>query len=181
MTIAVTIIFALLGLVCLGLIVVGLPGTWILLGLAALLELTDHLWLGLAEPTVFGWGVIVGCVVLAGIGEALEFATGAVGTKMGGGNKRGMIGAFAGGMIGGLVGTGMLPIVGTLLGALVGTFAGALVGEVTGPDAKDTKEALPAAIAATIGRIIGTVAKLGFAIVIWVSLTGVMVYRLFMV
>lgn len=181
MTIAATIIFALLGLVCLGLIVVGLPGTWILLAIAAIVEMTDHLWLDPAmEPTVFGWWVLLGCVVLGLIGEALEFATGAVGTKVGGGNNRGMIGAFVGGLVGGIAGTGMFPIVGTLVGALLGTFVGALVGEITGPDAKDTKEALPAAIAATIGRVVGTVAKLGFSIVIWVGLTGAMIYNLFM-
>lgn len=181
MTIAATIIFALLGLVCLGLIVVGLPGTWILLGIAAIFEMTDHLWLDPSvEPVLFGWWVLIGCVVLGLIGEALEFATGAVGTKMGGGNNRGMIGSFIGGLVGGIIGTPLLPIIGTLIGALIGTFLGALVGEITGPEAKQTKEALPAAIAATIGRVLGTVAKLGFAIVIWVGLTGVMIYRLFM-
>jgi len=182
MTIAATIVFAILGLICLGLIVIGLPGTWILLALAAILEMTDHLWLDPSiEPVLFGWWLIGGCVLIGLVGEALEFATGAVGTKVGGGNKRGMVGAFVGGLAGALVGTPLLPIIGTLVGALVGTFLGALVGEITGPEAKETKEALPAAIAATIGRVLGTVAKLGFAVVIWVGLTGAMIYRLFMV
>lgn len=179
MTIAATIVFVLLGLICLGLIVVGLPGSWILLGLAVAMELTDHLWLDPAVPALFGWWIIIACVIIGLIGEALELATSAVGTKVGGGNKRGMIGSLIGGMLGGLIGTGLLPVIGTLIGALLGTFAGALVGEITGPDPKETKEALPAAIAATIGRVVGTVAKLGFAIVIWIGLSSAMVYNLF--
>lgn len=178
MEIAAAIVFALLGMICLGLIIVQLPGTWILLAIAVVMELTDHLWLDAMDGTVFGWWVIGIGVVLGLIGEGLEFLTGAVGTKAGGGNRRGVVGSLIGGLVGGLAGSLMLPIIGTLLGALVGTFGGALVGEMTGPEAKNTQEALPAAIAGTIGRVVGTVAKLGFAIVVWMSLTGAMVYRI---
>lgn len=173
----VAIVFGVLGLLCTGLVLLGLPGAWILLAIGVGIELLDSAWAG-DGYTSFGWLPLLLSVVVLGIGEALELATSAVGTKLGGGTKRGMIGAFIGGMIGGLVGTGLLPLIGTLIGALLGTFGGALVGELTGPEAREAKDALGPAIAATIGRVVGTVAKLGVAMMVWWGLLGVMIYRL---
>lgn len=173
----VAIVFGVLGLICTGLVLVGLPGAWLLLAIGIGIELLDVAWAG-DGVTTFGWLPLLLSALVLAIGEALELATGAVGTKLGGGTKRGMIGAFIGGMLGGLIGTGLLPIIGTLIGALLGTFGGALVGEITGSEARKAKEALGPAIAATIGRVIGTVAKLGVAMVVWWGLLGVMIYRL---
>jgi uncharacterized protein YqgC (DUF456 family) len=171
------IIFGILGLICTGLVLVGLPGAWILLAIAVAMELLDHLWAG-DGVTTFGWLPLLLSVLALGLGEALELATGAVGIKLGGGTRRGMLGAILGGMLGGLIGTGLLPVIGTLIGALLGTFGGALVGEITGPEARKTREALGPALAATVGRVIGTVAKLGAAMLVWWGLLGVMVFRL---
>lgn len=171
------IIFGVLGLICTGLVLVGLPGAWILLAVGVAMELLDHMWAG-DGVTTFGWLPLGLAVLVLGAGEVFELATGAVGTKLGGGTKRGMIGAFLGGMLGGFVGTGILPLIGTLIGALLGTFGGAVVGEVTGPEARKTREALGPALAATVGRVFGTVAKLGAAMLVWWGLLGVMVVRL---
>lgn len=179
MSYAAAIVFVLVGLLCVGLVAVGLPGLWILLAVAVGLELTDHLWLDPTLPVLFGWLPIVLAVGLGVIGEILEFVTGALGTKVGGGGRRGMVGALVGGLLGALVGSGFLPIIGTLLGALVGTFIGALVGEMTGAEAKQSREALPAALAATAGRIVGTVAKLGVAVAAWLGLSAALLYHLF--
>ena len=171
------IIFGVLGFFCVGLVLIGLPGAWILWAIGVGIELLDYLWAG-EGVTTFGWLPLGLCVIVLGLGEVMELATGAVGTKLGGGTKRGMIGAFVGGMLGGLIGTGLLPIIGTLIGALLGTFSGALVGEITGPEARAAKEALGPAIAATIGRVIGTAAKLSVAMLVWWGLLGTMIYRL---
>ena len=172
------IIFGVLGVVCTGLVLLGLPGAWILLAIGVAIELLDHLWAGDGVST-FGWIPLILSVGVLGVGELLELGTGVLGTKMGGGTKRGMIGAFIGGLLGGLLGTFLLPVIGTLIGALLGTFLGAMVGEITGPEAREAKEAFGPALAATIGRVVGTVAKLGAAMVVWWGLLAAMIYQLF--
>lgn len=165
------VLFTLLGLACVALVVVGLPGTWILVALAVAVELADTWWLPSEPPVTFGWWVIAICVGLAAVGEGLEFLSGLIGTKGGGGTRRGMVGALLGGLGGALVGSVFLPVVGTLVGALAGTFAGALAGETTGENARSTKDALQPAIMATIARVLGTVAKVGIALVVLVVLS----------
>ena len=167
------ILFTLLGLVCVALVVVGLPGTWILVLLAILMELGDVWWLPAESTVTFGWWLIGLALLLALLGEGLELVSGIIGTKGGGGTRRGMLGALLGGMAGALVGTFIIPVpvLGTLFGALLGTFVGAFMGETTGEDRMGRKEALKPAILATIGRVLGTVAKMGVATVAWLVLS----------
>lgn len=168
--------FALAGAVCIVLVALSLPGTWIMLALAVLIELTDGLYRtspGAAQsPVTFGWGVLGVCMGLAVIGEILEFFAGALGAKHGGGTRRGMIGAIVGGVVGGLLFTFLLPIplIGTLVGAVVGTFTGAVVGEVSGETPMTVRGSIRPATGATIGRVLGTVGKVGIALAVWLVL-----------
>ena len=166
------VVFAALGLACVLAVAFGLPGTWLMLGLAALLELADGAWLRAAEPISFGWGPLGVGVALAGAGEIVEAVAGAAGARFGGATRRGMVGAILGGIVGALVFTLLVPIplVGTLLGALVGTFVGALVGELTAERRRSPNENLRAALAAAAGRLAGTLGKLAFGVVAWVVL-----------
>jgi hypothetical protein len=170
-------VFSLLGIGCLALTAVGLPGTWVMLCLAVIVELVDGTYLSGSSPTTFSWWAIGGCAALAVIGEVIEFATGAVGAKAGGASRRGMWGALIGGFLGAIVLTPIIPIpvVGTLLGALFGTFLGALVAERSHRDpednAKGLKAELKAASGATIGRLLGTVAKTAIAMCVWITLS----------
>ena len=168
----VALIFSLLGLGCLLLVVIGLPGTWIMLGLAVAVELLDHHYLD-GVPETFGWWAIGACGALALIGEALEAGAGAAGTHAGGGSRRGMIGAMLGGLIGAIVFTPLIPIpvVGTLLGALIGTFVGAFVAERTAEQRLDTTSTFKAAGGATVGRLVGTLGKTMISATIWVVLS----------
>jgi uncharacterized protein YqgC (DUF456 family) len=170
--ILVALVFSLLGLGCLVLVVIGLPGTWILIGLAVAVELLDQHYLAADLPETFGWWMIGTCVALAGIGEILEALAGAAGTKAGGGTSRGMIGAMVGGLVGAILFTPLIPVpvVGTLIGALIGTFAGAVIAESTGPAARDRRSAFRAARGATVGRLLGTIAKAVIATTVWVVL-----------
>lgn len=166
-------VFALVGLICLLLVLLSLPGTWIMLALALIIELSDGLYLSGESPTTFGWWVLLMCLAVAGFGELLEFAAGALGAKTGGGTQRGMIGAIVGGIIGAILLTPIVPIpvVGTLVGALVGTFVGAVVGEVSATQNPMTvRKSIRPAAGATIGRVLGTVGKIGTAIVVWLVL-----------
>jgi uncharacterized protein YqgC (DUF456 family) len=181
MTIAVTVLFALAGLLCLVAVIAGLPGTWILLALAFALELLDVYWLQTRPAVTFGWWVLGIGLLMAAIGEAIELASSVFGSKAGGASKRGMFGAIAGGILGGLAGTVFLPIpiVGTLVGALLGTFAGAMWGEMTGPERrKQARDAIRPALAATVARALGTVAKAGVGAVVWILLCVAAFWRL---
>ncbi len=166
--------FALVGLLLVVTIPFGVPGMWILLGLAALIELSDTLILPAPRSVTFGWGLLAACGGLGVVAEGIEAGAGAAGTRVVGGTRRGMWGAIVGGFVCAILFTIWLPIplVGTLIGALVGTFAGAFAGEATGEVRRHRPRAenLRAALAATVGRLAGTLGKTLVATVIWVLL-----------
>jgi uncharacterized protein YqgC (DUF456 family) len=165
-------LFSLIGLACVLAIPIGLPGTWMLIGLAALVELGDSLVLSGDAPLTFGWPLVAGCARLGLVGEAVEAGAGAAGTRLGGGTRRGMLGAIVGGVVGAIALTLLLPIplVGTLVGALLGTFVGAFVAEATGAASMGHGRNLKAAFAATAGRLAGTLGKMAIAAVVLVLL-----------
>lgn len=169
----VALLFTLLGLGCLVLVVIGLPGTWILIALAVIVELIDRHYLDGADPETYGWWTIGACAALALVGEVIEAVAGAAGTKAGGGSRRGMVGAMIGGIVGAIVFTPLIPIpvVGTLIGALVGTFAGAVIAERSREEPPDAPSTLKAAGGATVGRLLGTVGKAMIAVTVWVVLS----------
>ena len=165
-------LFALLGLACLLLLVAGLPGTWVLLAIAFVVELVDSLLLPGDEVVTFGWGLLGVCAGLAVVGEIIEALAGAAGTRMGGGTRRGMVGAIIGGIAGAIFFTPLIPIpiLGMLIGAMLGSFVGAFVGEATGPETRGRQHNLRAGFGAAVGKLGGTIAKLAIGIVMWVLL-----------
>jgi hypothetical protein len=171
-TIVVVVVFAIIGAGCVLLSLVGLPGTWVMLGLAVLIELGDSLWSG---GQTWGWWTLGICGGLAVLGEVLETAAGALGVKVGGGSRRGMVGAIIGGIAGGLLLTPVIPIpvIGTLIGAVIGTFVGAVVGELTHPIPQQASGVVVSATGATIGRILGILGKSGIAATCWIILVVV--------
>ncbi len=166
------VVFTLVSLMFLILVPVGLPGTWLMLGLAALVEFYDGAMLRQADPVTFGWGLLGLCTAIAVGGEILEAGAGAAGTKFGGGSRRGMVGAMLGGILGAILFTPLVPIplIGTLLGALVGTFAGAFIGEASSEHKRHRDENLRAAFSAAVGRLAGTLGKTALATGVWVLL-----------
>jgi len=170
--IALAVLFALLGLLCLLLVVIGLPGTWVLLALAAALELVDAYLLPGDTAVTFGWRLIGVCVVLAAIGEVIEALAGAAGTRFGGGTRRGMVGAFIGGIAGAIFLTPLfpVPVLGTLLGGMLGAFLGAWIGEATAPERRGRAHQVRAAFGAAVGKLGGTIGKLALGIAMWVLL-----------
>lgn len=194
--ILVGIVFFVLGAVCVISIILQLPGAWIMIALALVIELIDGLWLPETRTSTFGvwvvseWWIIVTCLLLAGLGEVLEFFAGVLGAKKGGASKRGMWGSLIGGIAGAIIFTFVLvviPVIGSLIGAVIGTFVGAVIGELSAPPAEvDGETVIPSmktdlrgkvrgslkpATGATIGRILGTLSKLPIGIIIWLALT----------
>ena len=162
-----------LGALCGVSIIFSLPGAWIMLGLAAIVEFLDRFYLPEGSQT-FPWWLLGVCVGLVALSELIEFAAGAAGAKQGGASRRGMVGALIGGIVGAILLTGLVPIpvVGSLIGAMVGTFAGAVIAEVSGQQPKTVRGSVKPAIGATIGRLVGTMSKIFIAIAVWIALSA---------
>ncbi|MFN2636680.1 MAG: DUF456 domain-containing protein [Gemmatimonadaceae bacterium] len=151
-------------IVSLILIVLGLPGLWIMVASAVTYNL-------IVPGDRIGWFTLVAVGVLAFVAELLEFSmTGRYARKYGGSRRAGW-GAIIGGIVGAMVGV-PVPIVGPIIGAFAGSFAGALIAELTrGSNAGD---ATRVATGALIGRVVSTVLKIGigFSIGLWIFLAA---------
>ena len=166
-------IFTLLGAACLLIVVIGMPGTWIMIGLAIGLEFLQRLWAPAGSEYMFSIWVFVAVILIAALGEFREFVAGAFGAKKGGASKRGMLGALIGGVLGAIIGTFIIwiPFVGSLIGALLGCAGGAIIGEFNASRETTLKDTIKPAAGAVIGRILGTLAKLPCALAVWVILS----------
>jgi len=168
--ITVGVFFSVAGAACVAAVIFGLPGSWILLGLAVVVELLDRYWLPEGDRQTFNWWLLGTCLLLAALGELLEFAAGALGAKTAGSSKYGVWGALIGGIVGAIAGIFIpVPIVGSLIGALLGSFAGAVVGELVWQK-RALKDSLAPATGAAIGRVLGTLSKVPIALAIWLAL-----------
>ena len=139
--------------VALGMIPLGLPGTWLQVIAAAV-----AVWV-MDRPR---GGVLV-LIGLAIVGEIAETLSGRWGARRFGGSRRAAWGALIGGFAGLFVGT-PVPVVGSLVMSFVGTFVGALVGEMWGRGAVAPE--LRVGLGAVLGRVAGIGIKLGIAFVI---------------
>jgi uncharacterized protein YqgC (DUF456 family) len=146
------------------LIVLGLPGLWIMVASAVVYNM-------IVPGDPIGWVSLIAVAVLALIAELLEFTmTGRYARKYGGSRRAGW-GAILGGIVGAVVGF-PVPIVGPVIGAFVGSFVGALVAELTG--GASAGDATRVAKGALIGRVVSTVLKIGigFTIGIWLFIAA---------
>lgn len=168
----VALIFTLFGAVCVALVLIGLPGTWLMIAVAVVIELIDVLYLPEGSRQTFSWWVLVFVLMLAFIAELVEFGASAAGARYGGASKRGMIGSLIGAVAGGIVGTFAIPIpvVGSLLGAMLGAAIGAIAGELSAPGVR-LRDAWRPASGAAIGRLAGSLGKVPFAVAVWLVLS----------
>ncbi len=146
------------------LIVLGLPGLWIMVASAVVYNM-------IVPGDPIGWVSLIAVAVLALVAELLEFTmTGRYARKYGGSRRAGW-GAIIGGIVGAMFGF-PVPIVGPIIGAFVGSFVGALVAELTG--GASAGDATRVAKGALIGRVVSTVLKIGigFTIGIWIFIAA---------
>jgi uncharacterized protein YqgC (DUF456 family) len=158
------IVLALVIIVSEILIVLGLPGLWIMVATAVTYNL-------IVPGDPIGWFTLVAVGVLALVAELLEFTMAGKYARKYGGSRRAGWGAIIGGMIGAFVGV-PVPIIGPVIGAFVGSFLGALVAELTaGSGARDATRVAKGAL---IGRVVSTVLKvgIGFTIGIWIFIAA---------
>jgi uncharacterized protein YqgC (DUF456 family) len=157
------LLLTLVNLLCWVGILFNLPGTWLMVLFAVLLEWWQPGQF-LFSPTVL-W-VAVG---LAVFGEVLEFILGAAGSRQAGGSTRGAVLAIVGSIVGGVVGTALpIPLLGTLLGSCLGAFGGALLGDLW--VGRTLFQGMAAGRGAFIGRFWGAAAKLAVGALIVVVL-----------
>jgi uncharacterized protein YqgC (DUF456 family) len=146
------------------LIVLGLPGLWVMVATAVTYNLVVP-----GDP--IGWFTLVVVSVLALVAEVLEFSLSGKYARKYGGSRRAGWGAIIGGIIGAIVGV-PVPIVGPVIGAFVGSFLGALAAELSG--GSSAGDATRVAKGALIGRAVSTALKIGigFAIGIWIFISA---------
>jgi uncharacterized protein YqgC (DUF456 family) len=162
-------LFAVLGAGCVFVVLLGLPGTWILLLIAGAMQFTDRLWRS-GDLHTFSWWTLAIAAVLALLGEAFEFVAGVAGAKRGGASQRGMIGALLGGIVGAIVGASVGFGIGAIPGGFIGSALGAIVGELSHPHMTLEMSLKPAGGAA-VGRLAGTMGKLVLALLLWIGLS----------
>ena len=158
------LILACVILLSLVLIVLGLPGLWIMVASAVTYNLVVP-----GDP--IGWVTLVVVGVLALVAELLEFSlTGKYARKYGGSRRAGW-GAILGGIVGAMVGI-PVPIIGSVIGAFIGSFLGALIAELTG--GSSAGDATRVAKGALIGRVVSTALKIGigFTIGTWIFIAA---------
>jgi uncharacterized protein len=158
------LILAAVIIVSLILIVLGLPGLWIMVASAVTYNLVVP-----GDP--IGWVTLIAVAVLAFVAELLEFALAGRYARKYGGSRRAGWGAILGGIVGAMVGL-PVPIIGSVIGAFVGSFLGALIAEFTG--GSSAGDATRVAKGALIGRVISTVLKIGigFTIGVWIFIAA---------
>ena len=149
---------ALFGLV---LIVLGLPGTWLMILVALLLQ-----WW---RPETFSWWTIGVCTAAALLAEVLDIVASAIGAGSAGGGKRSFVGAIVGGIVGAILGTPIMPIVGTLLGGAIGAGLGAALFDRSTP-LRTWAQSARVGQGAAVGRLISTLIKTAVGVGIGVAL-----------
>jgi len=150
------------------LVVLGLPGNWLMVIAAAGIS-----WISRQSgPPLISNVVLLVLVGLALLGEVAELAAGAAGSRRAGGSWRGSAGALFLGTVGGIVGTFAIPVpvIGSVLGACAGAFAGALAGELRG--GRSLGDAVTIGRGAFTSRFVGTVLKIAIGAVIWAVATA---------
>ncbi|MFT6111015.1 MAG: hypothetical protein ACJA2W_003944 [Planctomycetota bacterium] len=124
---------------------------WLTLGVAGAAEY----W---TETRLYSTQTMIGCLVIAIVGEIWEFTASSVRAKRAGAGRRGSIGALLGGLSGAIAGSFVLPVIGTLIGGGIGALVGSAFLERRG--GRPLSEALEIGKAAAAGQMLGVAGKL---------------------
>lgn len=159
------------------LVLLQLPGTWLMLG--ATVGVAAWRWGGWSGESgglVTGW-TLVALLVLALLGELVEFLGPALGAAKEKSSRRATVLAVVGGVAGAIVGTvvlAFLPVLGTLIGAVVGSGLFAMLGDLWA--GREWEPAWRGGRGAAIGRFWGALGKLVIAVAMWVLVAGALLW-----
>lgn len=159
---------AVVNLVWVALVLAGLPGNWLML--ITTLALAWYRWQPdlPADQQMFHPATLIVLVVLALVGELLEFLAGFAGARRSGSSWWGSLAGIGGAMVGAVAGTMLipLPLVGTLMGAGIGAFAGTAI--VERHRGQGVHESLKRGAGASVGQLLGIFGKLLMGVAIYV-------------
>ncbi len=152
------------------LVALQLPGTWLILFATALAA-----WWRWEQGT-FGWWTLASLLVLALLGELVEFLGSMLGAKVAGAGRRAAWLALLGSIIGAIVGTFTIPI--PIVGTLIGAAIGAAIGSITGDrwSGRQWHHAFKGGGGAAVGRFSGALGKLIIAVLMWLVVVAAMVF-----
>lgn len=142
-------------LAALFIIPLGLPGLWVMVGVAAVGAITGEI----------GFFTLLLCVLLAVLAELIEFFLVRRLTRQYGGTRKAFWGALVGGFVGVLIGA-PIPIIGSVIAGIAGSFLGAAV--VTYAETRELLAAHRVGWGAVLGRLFTAVAKTAAGIAILV-------------
>ncbi len=131
----------------------GLPANWIIL---IFVGLWKYLYPDTASMTTLFFIMLI---VLAIVGEVLEFVLQVVKAKKYGSSSSGTFAGVVGAIIGAIVLAPLFFGIGALIGALIGAYIGCFIMELA--KGRSLKESREAAFGAMVGRFLGTVVKCG--------------------
>lgn len=154
-------LLVILNLAWLSLVLFQFPGNWLMVATTSLVAWWH--W----DAGMIGWPTLVVILVLAAVGEVLEFVSGMRGAKKAGGNWVTSIGVLFGAILGALLGTALIPV--PIIGSLAGVAGGACLGAwlVELARGKEHDHALRVGVGAGVGQLVGTLSKLACGICIW--------------
>lgn len=136
-----------------------LPGNWLMI-----FTTLAYLW-WMRQHALFSPWTMVAVVVLALIGEIIEFFAGFGGARKAGAGWKGSLAAILGAILGAMVGTAFLPLIGTILGGCIGAGLATWGAEIlTG---RHPDQAMKSGVGAGAGAIVGTLTKFLLGCLIW--------------
>jgi uncharacterized protein len=173
--VVVSVLLLLVNTVGVFLVLMQLPGTWLMLG--ATVGVAWWRWDGWSGAGVIGGWTLVVLLVLALVGELVEFLGPAMGAVKEKSSRRAAVLAVVGGVVGAIVGTVVLvflPVVGTLIGAVVGSGLFSMMGDLWA--GRGWEPALRGGKGAAVGRFWGALGKLMIAVAMWVVVAWALVW-----
>ncbi len=153
------------------LVLLQLPGTWLMLAATSAMA-----WWRWDHGLITIWALAT-LVVLAILGELVEFLGPALGAAKEKSSKRAAMLAVVGGVTGAIVGTillAFLPVLGTLIGAVVGSGLFSILGDLWA--GREMELAWKGGKGAAIGRFWGALGKLMIAVVMWLVVAVALVW-----
>jgi len=158
------LILVLLNVLWLALVLLGLPGNWLMVLTTALFAW----WAWDRRP--FSGGTLIAIALLAVAGELIEFFGGTVGARRAGASWRASFAGILGALIGGLAGIVVFPVlfVGTIVGACLGV--GLAVWLVETSRGEHPELSFRRAVGAGMGEFVGILGKFAVGVVIWLTI-----------
>lgn len=141
-------------------VVLGLPGTWLILVASVF-----YGWL--TDFAIITSQLLLGLLALAVVAELLDFTAGLWGARRYGGTKKAMVGTMTGGILGAVALSPMLFGFGTIVGAFFGSFVGAF--SMTYLEQRKMDKSMRVGWGALLGRVFAMVFK-GAAVVTMIGL-----------